>query len=366
MPGARHVADGRDERAARPYGVRMGLVDWASLPLSRAATSRHAERRTEPDLVDTVLDEPGTRVVLVHRGRVAVAPDARVLVRLPAAALAAAAPSVGTPLGAGSRPEWLYLGAQDLPDDEDVDPGAYLALLIPDEAGAHDVDLSGVPSPDLCDELVERHRWASLRDVGGTLSALDAGLATAAIALAAWHAAHPRCPRCGEPTESVHGGWVRRCTNDGTEHYPRTDAAVIMAVLDDDDRLLLGRSARWPERRYSTLAGYVEPGEPVEAAVRREVLEEVGVTVTTVDYRGSQPWPFPASLMLAFVARASSTAITVDGEEIAEARWFSREELADAVAGGDVLLPSRTSIARALIEDWYGASLSGSWDAHSG
>jgi NAD+ diphosphatase len=127
-----------------------------------------------------------------------------------------------------------------------------------------------------------------------------------------------------------------------------------MAVVDDADRLLLGRQSRWPERRYSTLAGFVEPGESLEAAVRREVAEETGVVVDDVTYLGSQPWPFPSSLMLGFRAHASSTDISVDGEEVAQAGWWTREQLATDVADRVILLPPRVSIARRLIENWYG------------
>jgi NAD+ diphosphatase len=191
------------------------------------------------------------------------------------------------------------------------------------------------------------------------MAARDAGLGVAAVALAAWHRSHRCCPLCGTPTVVGFAGWVRHCPTDGRDQYPRTDPAVIMAVVDDDDRLLLGHAAQWPERRFSTLAGYVEPGEGLEQAVRREVDEEVGVAVGEVTYRGSQPWPFPASIMLAFVARATSTRITVDGVEVTQARWFTRAELAAAAESGEVLLPSRASIARALIEEWAGAPLPG-------
>lgn len=192
------------------------------------------------------------------------------------------------------------------------------------------------------------------RTRGHLLDDRDAGLASTAVGLAAWHPRHPRCPRCGAPTVPVLGGWVRRCTVDGSDHYPRTDPAVIMAVTDDEDRLLLGHAPQWPERRFSTLAGYVEPGESLEAAVRREVGEEVGIEIGDVTYQGSQPWPFPASLMLAFTARARSTTVRVDGVELTEARWFTRTELAEAVRSGAVLLPTHTSVARALIHDWFG------------
>lgn len=212
-----------------------------------------------------------------------------------------------------------------------------------------DVDAEPVPEP------LPGLRWVALRAIGAELSDADAGLATTAVALDAWHARHPRCPRCGAPTTSTAAGWTRRCTVDGSEHYPRTDPAVIMAVVDDSDRLLLGHAAAWAPHRFSTLAGFVEAGESVEHAVRREVAEETTVLVGDVAYAGSQPWPFPASLMLGFRARALSTDVVVDGVELTEARWFSRDELAAAVATGDLVLPSPASIAHALIEDWYGA-----------
>jgi NAD+ diphosphatase len=147
------------------------------------------------------------------------------------------------------------------------------------------------------------------------------------------------------------------CTQEGSEHYPRTDPAVIMSVIDADDRLLLGHGAGWEQGRFSTLAGFVEPGESLEAAVRREVGEEVGVVIGDVIYRGSQPWPFPASIMLGFRAYATSTEIDVDGSEVDEARWFSRAGLDDAIAAGEVRLSPSISIARRLIEDWYGGPI---------
>lgn len=304
-------------------------VNWTDLPLARATADRTADRRVRPGLVVDLLSDQTTRVVLVHGGLVATAAGGAV-------ALDLLAPSDVARDGF-SADDWLYLGADGAT--------SYLGLMLTDQTGAA--------------ELVASRQWSQLRRIGAILGARDAGLATTAIALAAWHESHPRCPRCGEPTEVVAAGWVRHCPADGSEHYPRTDPAVIMAVVDDDDRLLLGHAAPWPENRFSTLAGYVEPGEGIEQAVRREVAEEVAVTVGDVSYRGSQPWPFPASLMLAFRARALTTQITVDGIEVTEARWFTRTELADQVASGAVLMPMRASIARVLIEEWFGAELPG-------
>lgn len=206
----------------------------------------------------------------------------------------------------------------------------------------------------LADDLPDAR---SLREVGADLSDDDAALATAAVALQQWHDHHTHCPRCGAPTVNALAGWERHCTNDGTAHYPRTDPAVIVRILDDEDRLLLARQQVWPRGRFSIVAGYVEPGETAEHAVAREVLEEVGLEVRDLVYLGSQPWPFPASLMLCYSVRATSTAIRVDGVEIEEAHWYSRDELVDAVRSGQLLLPSAVSIARRAIEDWFGQPL---------
>jgi NAD+ diphosphatase len=190
----------------------------------------------------------------------------------------------------------------------------------------------------------------------------DAGLFTHAVALANWHAAHTHCPRCGAVTEPVQAGHARRCPVDGSEHFPRVDPAVIMLVHDDAGRCLLARNRNWPPGRVSILAGFVEPGESLEQAVIREVGEETGLRVGDIGYVGSQPWPMPASLMLGFVARApGEQEIVVDQEEIAEARWFTRDQLQAAVSAREVLLPPPVSIAHRIIESWYGAPLPGSW-----
>ncbi len=196
-----------------------------------------------------------------------------------------------------------------------------------------------------------------LREIGAVLDDRDAGLLTHAVGLANWHATHPRCPRCGAPTWSKRGGAVRVCEGDGSTHFPRTDPAVIVLVTDGADRAVLGRASIWPPRRYSTLAGFVEPGESAEQAVVREVAEEAGIAVRQVVYRGSQPWPFPASLMLGYRAVCDPDAEPVpqDGE-LADAGWFTRDQLRDAGGWeggpGPVLLPPPVSIAHRLITDW--------------
>lgn len=193
-------------------------------------------------------------------------------------------------------------------------------------------------------------RPQGLREVGALLSDRDAGLLVHAVALANWHATHPRCPRCGGPTTSTKGGAVRRCEGDGSEHFPRTDPAVIVLVTDGADRCVLGRQPAWPAGRYSTLAGFVEPGESAEQAVLREVAEETGIVVRDVTYRSSQPWPFPASLMLGYraVCDAQARPVAHDGE-LEDVRWFSKDELR---ASARLLLPTPVSIAWHLLTDW--------------
>lgn len=285
------------------------------LPLAGGAVERAGHRRGDA-LLGTLLADPDTRVLEVAAGRCRLDEDGRLLLR--------------RPLRQDSARLAVFLGE--------------------DRRGTGQVAVAVDASPD--DES-----WLGLRALGPRLGPLHAGLAVQAVAVLNWHATHPRCPRCGEPTVVVQSGYARRCPTDGSEHYPRTDPAVIMTVVDDQDRVLLGRHVGWAEGRFSTLAGFVEPGESLEVAVRREVAEEVGVRVGDVSYLGSQPWPFPSSVMVGFRARAESTTLRVDGIEIAEARWFTRAELPRLVAQGVVGLSPRLSISRALIEHWYGAQL---------
>ncbi|HET7306139.1 MAG TPA: NAD(+) diphosphatase [Segeticoccus sp.] len=293
------------------------------LSLSTAVLDRAAHGRRDPELIPQLLADPATRVLDLRGDRVLVVPDdERPTVRL------------RPPDERDREALVLYLG-------RDREHTAYLAVV-------------GEPQ-----EQPDEARWPTLRQVGPQLDDLDAGLFTAALALGNWHASHPRCPRCGTATVPREGGWVRHCPRDGSDHFPRTDVAVIMAVTDERDRLLLARGPQWAAGRGSVLAGFVEPGETLEAAVAREVHEEVGLTVTDLTYRGNQPWPFPSSLMIGFTARARGAALALDPVEIAEADWFTREELCARVEAGDLGLPSRLSIARRLIEDWYGAPLSG-------
>jgi NAD+ diphosphatase len=307
--------------APRVEGVSRSSETLLDLSLSRGTLDRAAELRKDPDLLSRLLGDRDT-LVLELAGGSAEVEEVRGEV-----ALHLRPPHRGDLTALG-----LFLG-------RDEDGRSYVAVV-----------------GDPVDEG-EPREWRSLRDVAVLLSDRDSGLFTTALALANWHAKHTHCPRCGSATTPQYGGWVRRCTNDGTEHYPRTDPAVIMSVVDADDRLLLGRGPQWGEARYSVLAGFVEPGESLEAAVAREVQEEVGVSVEDVRYLGNQPWPFPCSLMVGFTATAKDTAFRLDEDEIVEAIWVSREELARGVQEGRIGISPRLSIARRLIEHWYGGEI---------
>ena len=198
--------------------------------------------------------------------------------------------------------------------------------------------------------------WAGLREVGADLGDLDAGLLVQAIGILEWHDRHRFSPLTGAATTVERAGWVQRDPTTGAEFFPRTDPAVIMLVHDGGDRVVLGRQAAWPPGRFSILAGFVEPGESAEAAVVREVAEEVGLRVTDVRYVGSQPWPFPQSLMLGFVARIEGDdTLQPDPSEIEEAHWFTREQL--RAGSGPRALPPPVSIARHILDRWIAGEL---------
>jgi NAD+ diphosphatase len=278
--------------------------------LSRSGHDRAAERRTDPDWLAAAW-ERGLALVVTPEYTTAVMEG-------PAGASLALRPCTSVPADAeryflglvGSDPVFAVRASRDLVGD----------------------------------------RWADLREIGAALDDRDAGLLTPAVALARWHDRHPRCPLDGTPTDLANGGWVRRCPVDGSEHFPRTDPAVIMLIHDGGDRCVLGRQAAWPPGRFSILAGFVEPGEAAEAAVAREVDEEVGLAITDVAYAGSQPWPFPSSLMLGYTARALGSELTLRDGELAEARWFTRDEIRSGT--GPARLPPSVSIAHRIITDW--------------
>lgn len=302
------------------------------MPPDQPALNRHAEQRSDPGLLHALLADPQTRVVVWCDGQVAVSDG-------PAGYRTATLAPGELPVSLDAADSLVFLG-------RGLTGTAYLGLLV--AAAARDEVRTGLRTA----------QWAGLREVGPQLSAHDLELVMTAQALGRWHQTHRFCPRCGQQTQSRHGGWMRRCAADGSEHYPRTDPAVIMSVVDAEDRLLLARAAVWPEDRWSVLAGFVEPGERLEAAVAREVQEEVGLRVTDIRYLGSQPWPFPASIMVGYGARVvGESRLIPNPTEIADARWYRRDSLAADVASGTVVIPGRLSIARRLIEGWYGGVL---------
>ena len=203
-------------------------------------------------------------------------------------------------------------------------------------------------------EMRKYEGFKTLREVGGNLDADELALGMHAVGLANWHWTHTHCARCGAKTVSDLGGSVRVCPEDATQHHPRTDPAVIVLVKDKEDRILLGHQPSWPDKRFSTFAGFVETGESFEECVSREVFEEAGVYLHNINYLTSQPWPFPASIMIAFegITQRPEEA-RPDGTEITEVRWFSRDEMKDAVIAQDILLPPKISVARRMIETWY-------------
>ena len=195
-----------------------------------------------------------------------------------------------------------------------------------------------------------RSHYALLRN----LDAADAPIFAAALSLANWHRRHLFCSVCGQPTAPNRGGWSRQCPDCDSEHYPRVDPVVIM-LATHDGRVLLGRQPRYPPGRYSALAGFVEPGETIEAAVARELYEEAGIAVCNVAYLASQPWPFPSTLMIGATADATDNALTIDRTELDDARWFTRHEVAEALAGDDgaaFVAPPHYAIARTLLDHW--------------
>ena len=250
-------------------------------------------------------------------------------------------------LAGGDPPSTVFLERPAVADYLDEDNVIFLGLFR--EQPAFAVGISG----DVEAPFQDLGEFRDLRYLGTVLPADEANLAAHARALVLWHGATLFCSRCGSAAQPDAGGNMRRCSNTdcGQPVFPRTDPAIIVLVADGD-RCLLGRKADWPEGRYSTIAGFVEPGESVEDAVRREVFEETNIRVGEVQYHSSQPWPFPSALMLGFIAEAESEDIHLNDGELEDARWFSRAEL----KSGDVGLPFRISIARRLVDHFINDS----------
>ena len=292
------------------------------MALDRATTGR-----ADPPWVAHRLADPGSRAVFVSREGVLIDDREPALLRHGLGDLAAAGASIADP---------ILLG---------LEQGRALFA----------VDLDALPRAARA-ALTRGGSVIALRAAGTLLPRSEGGLAAYLAALLSWHRTHRFCPNCGTAAEIAEAGYSRRCPSCGAVHFPRTDPVVIM-VVSSGDRLLLGRHAGWPSRRYSVLAGYVAPGETLEEAVAREVREESGVEVLDPRYVASQPWPFPSSLMLGFEARSDGGEPTPGDGELEDVRWFG---LADVLAAmreesSELELPGRVSIARRLIEHWVAA-----------
>ena len=307
-----------------------------NLPLARTSLSREADLRRDQDLLASLRSNPDARAAVLCDGKFLAEADLVSLRLLPLTQL----------LELGDFKALTYLG-QTTSDSTGLAAGTSIVLI---ELGAEQAEwITGQAIADGC-------TWLQLRRSGFGLSDLDSGIATQAMAISNWHASHGFCPGCGNQTAVVQAGWARHCDSCNKDLFPRTDPAVIAAVTDDQDRLLLGSQGLWESNRWSVLAGFVDPGESLNAAVAREMFEESGLRVTEIEFQGSQPWPFPFSLMMAFTAKASGEQqLRPDGFEIERLRWITREQL--AVEAAELRLPSKVSISRALIEQWFGAEL---------
>lgn len=310
-------------RAPRPPSPEMFYTG--------SGLDRVSQRRGDAAWVAARRGDPETRMLPVWRSRNGFLADAD------GAATAASLllePSECTPLIADGAP-------------------AVLLGLTAAGAARFALDLSHLDAPETMPALAGRGAFADLRTLGPLLPRAEGAMLAHARAMLTWHHRHLFCGRCGAATESREAGHERRCTNDecGLAQFPRTDPAVIMLVTRGE-ACLLGRQAVWPAGMYSTLAGFVEPGEALEEAVAREVFEEVGVPVTDARYFASQPWPFPTSLMLGFFATTAAAEITVARDELEDARWFTRDFLRTLPDDGRFRLPRADSIARRLIETW--------------
>ena len=330
--------------AHQPVGPLGELV------LARETVDRATERRQDQAWLDRTWADPGTRVLVVHHGRAlvrVVEGRAELVFISPAEAPEGVRFLLGVEAAASGAGEIVYYGVSGPVEGAPDNPP-------PARGTGPGRDALGRDAPE--QDIAPRP--LSLREAGSLLGDRDAGLMTHAVALANWHDTHTHCPIDGTPTVVNPGGHSTTCPADRTEHFPRTDPAVIMLVSDPADRCLLARNKAWPEHRVSILAGFVEPGESAEHAVAREVHEETGITVAGVTYLGSQPWPLPRSLMLGYRAEAvGDLTIRVDADEISEANWYSRDDLLRALNAGELALPPAVSIARRIIEFWYGGEL---------
>jgi NAD+ diphosphatase len=309
--------------------------------LSRSTVDRDESTRADAGRV-AELWARGRVIVVDRKGRTPVLPDGSALVDRPASELGAEPPERAVLLGEnGGLGHWAVPAVEEL--TEGVSPPANAWGMWPGASSANG------------------EHWHDLRSIGALLDDTSAGLFTTAVALFNWQASARFCAKCGAQATFANAGWLSRCTGCAREEYPRTDPAVICLVHDGAGHVLLARQPIWPPDRYSVLAGFVEAGESLEACVAREVREEVGVEVGDIRYLGSQPWPFPRSIMIGFAAVADrGTPIKVADGEIEHAHWVPRADVRAAIAGdGEIpglILPGPTSIARQMLAGWAGSS----------
>jgi len=306
--------------------VAFTLMSAVNGQVSRMDRSAHLRKN------QVSLDQLWAQAKIVHfsDGRLALSKDADQLNFLNAVEIAALIESEGFKSG-----ERYFLGL------DQINSEPYFAWNSPHPNSENDHAPAG---------------YATLREIGGALDELQMEIALHAVALSNWHNTHPHCARCGATTSISLGGAIRTCDKDKSEHYPRTDCAVIVLVRDSQDRILLGRQAIWPEGRFSCFAGFLEPGETFEQCVQREVFEEAGLAIREINYLGSQPWPFPASIMISFDAITDfPESARPDGEEIVAIKWLSRDELKAEISAGTLLLPPDISVSRKMIDRWLTA-----------
>lgn len=314
-------------------------MDWkTNVTFGGSNLDRAGEIRSNPEELHRLLKAPESRVILFWKGKPALFEGSEEI----------AAVATDDPILKDSSEVPALLGR----DEKGAWFSAELDRWVPKEL-PDTLDSFLDPSEQRHPSLPPRARFVELRGVMSALDARSAELVATGKAILGWHATHPFCAKCGSRTEIAEAGWQRNCPVCSAKHFPRTDPVVIMLIVSGNS-VLLGRSPFWPEGMYSLLAGFVEPGETLEAAVRREVYEESGIRVGAVDYLVSQPWPFPSSLMFGCIGRAESSDINIDPVEIEDALWISKEELAEVFRGTHpkIKSPRKGAVARYLLEAW--------------
>lgn len=310
------------------------------LPLARLRFDLQTAKRAEENLIKSANETSSTRYLLVDNDHIAVPQHSALKARL----------------------SYELIRAIELPAD-------YIHLL--EEKVSHDVlflgNYEGITycvlwihdNSNIMVALHHRYDWITVDQFSSHATSLESGLAVVAVSLVQWHMHHRFCPVCSAKTEMTAGGWEQYCPQCKTTHYPQIAPAIITAIIDRNDRLLLQHKVEWSDdpARISVCAGFVEAGESLEHAVRREAYEETGIHISSVKYQGSQPWPFPGSLMAAFIAHAQTTDIHVDQTEVEWAKWYTKDEFIADLSAEKIRLPSRASIAAAQISQWYGAPL---------